>query len=813
MCQPRSAVPPVVYPAVLLTSAAVIALELALMRCFQIATWSHLSYFVISTALLGFGVSGTFLTIASRYILPRWRTAMWLLVLAFAVSAPCCFQLAQALPIDIRQIPYRLDQAALLIVAHLLLLIPFFFGAAAIGLALTIAGSATPVVYAANMVGSGAGAAAAIALMFLLPPEQLLWCVAAAAAAAAMCCVFGSYRRLAYTLAAVAAAAWVNWPIALRIDPYKPLAQMRLLAEQGDARHLATFESPRGRLDVFDSPRSHLTLFASPIAPLPPPQLTVLIDAAVQLPLFLVDSAEQTAILDYTPMALPYQLTTPDRVLLLGEAGGTNIWLARRHHAAAITVVNPDPRILDLMRRSLVPDHSPVLSHGDHVAVAAGLRAFVEQTQDRYDLIQLCALEAMTAGSRGLAALTENFLVTTAGLARCLDRLTDRGLLCVTRGLQEPPRDNVKLLATMAEALEQAGIAEPGNHLIQVRNYLAACTIASRSPLGSQQIRHLRQFCDSHGLDVIWYPGITADQPNRFAVRPGPPGRSYDYYHHAARQILSPQREGFYDTWAFNVRPATDDRPYFLDFWKWRALPVLRQAFGRHWLARAELGYLALVAVLVESALVAVVLILLPLRWLRSRTRQRTNRGWVLLYFGALGLGYMFLEMALISRFTRFMGDPIYSAAVVLAAFLIFSGLGSFLTRRSTIPLPKLVALCVGAICLLGVSYLLGMNRLFAAAAGVGMPARVAISVALLAPLAMAMGVPFPHALTRLHGAAAQLVPWAWAVNGFASVIATSLAVCLATSIGFAPVLLSAVALYLLAAAVAPRLPAATTGG
>jgi len=798
-----------IYPAVFLISAAVLGLELVLMRCLRIATWSHLSYFVISTALLGFGASGTLLSLVGKQIIARWRTVMWTMLLLFAVAVPCCFQLAQRLPVDIRQLPYELGQAGVLLGVHLLLLVPFFLGACAVGLGLMVAGERTPAVYGANLLGSGLGAAGALGVMCVARPEQALWVMAAVAAVAAVIAVPPGRLRLwavACTLGVSGLAFWWVGPIQLRIDPYKSLAQMQRLVEQGDATHLARYDSPRSRIDLFDSPRSHYTLFASPLAPLAPRQLTMVIDGGVNLPVFLIPATEQAGILDYTPMVLPYRLVQPANVLLLGESSGTNVWLARRQQAGAITLVNPDRQIGELMRRPPAAGLPALLSRPDTTAVTDAPRAFLERTAQRFDLIQLCDLEAMTAGSQGLSALTENFLVTTEGVARCLDRLTDRGLLCVTRGVQTPPRDNIKLLATMVEALERSGAGEPGRHLIQVRNYLAACTMASRQPLGAERIDRLRRECERLGFDVVWYPGIGQEETNRFAVRPGPPDQRYDYFHHAAVQILSDRRDDFYDEWAFNVRPATDDRPYFFDFWKWRCLPLLRSAYGPGWLASTELGYLALVAAAGESVVVAVVLILLPLAWLRGGAKAPGGRVTVLTYFVCLGLAYLLLEMALISWFTRFVGDPVYSAAVVLTGFMIFSGVGSLLSQRSTWPATRLIAVCVLGICVLCVGYLLGLNWLFGLASGASTAIRVVICLVLIAPLAGAMGVPFPQGLGMLGRGREALVPWAWGINGFASVTGTSLAVLLATSLGFGVVLAMAAGLYGAAAVVVGRL-------
>jgi len=307
-------------------------------------------------------------------------------------------------------------------------------------------------------------------------------------------------------------------------------------------------------------------------------------------------------------------------------------------------------------------------------------------------------------------------------------------------------------------------------------------------------------------MDVVWYPGIGQEETNRFAIRPGPPDQRYDYLHHAAVQILSDRRDEFYDEWAFNVRPATDNRPYFFDFWKWRCLPLLRSAYGPGWLASTELGYLALVAAAGESVVVAAVLILLPLTWLRGGAKAPGGRVAVLTYFACLGLAYLLLEMALISWFTRFVGDPIYSAAVVLTGFMVFSGVGSLLSQRSTWPATRLIAACALGICVVCVGYLAGLNWLLGLVSGESTGVRAAICLVLIAPLAGAMGVPFPQGLAMLGRGREALVPWAWGINGFASVTGTSLAVLLATSLGFGVVLVTAAALYGVAALAVRRL-------
>ncbi len=796
--------------AVFLQAAGILSLELVLMRCFSVARWHHFSYLVIGAALLGFGASGTFLTFVGERLERRFGLWAFLLTLAFALSVPLTFRMGEWLPLDVRYVLYSARQGGLLFAHDLLIFVPFFLGACVLGLSLMHFKRRVHFIYGANLVGSGLGAGAAAAAMFLMAPERLIYPVAGLGLAAALCWALAWDRRrtagalICLALGAALAAEGLLAPAALRMDQYKDAATLERWEAESGARRLLTGYGPRARVDVYESERLHLTMFAGLTARQPPPpQLALLLDGHLAAPVLEIESAEEAEILDHTPMSLPYRLIERPRVLLLGEAGGANVWLARRMGAEHVTVVQPNPQVVRLLKGPLAERSGGVLAGDDVTVVTAGPREFLERTDRRFDIIQVVVAEGPAAGASGLRSLHEDFLLTVEGMGRCVERLTGRGVVSVTRGLQEPPRDNVKLLATLREALERTGRAEPAQHLVQVRNLLAATTLAFSRPMSEADCERLVEAAGRMRLDFEWAPCPGVDYESPIHHIGGPEGQDHSWFHHAARWVLSDEREAFFRDWAFNVRPATDDSPYFYNFFRWRSLPQFWRAYGRQWLTHMELGYVVLVFSLLQVIVVGGVLILLPLVRLRRAAGGRLP---TYVYFSLLGLGFLMLEMVCLLKFTHFLGDPIYSAAGVLAAFLIFSGLGSALSRRLSPSPRRAIPLAALGVAGLAVLYSVGLDPLFGALMGWPLPARFAVAIAVAAPAAFLMGWPMPNGLALAEERDHRLVPWAWGANGFASVAAAPLTVLLAVETGYTAVLLLSAALYALAALVSRRL-------
>lgn len=828
--EPR--VPARLLAAIACVSAALIAYQIVLMRRLLLEHWHHLGYLVISVALLGFGVSGTLVWGLQGRVRARPRRVFFWLSVALLVVLAACPRLAGRLPVTARFIPEDLwVQVGWWAAYFLLALAPFLTGATFLGATLLVAGSAVGRVYAANLAGSAAGAVAAVLVISRFPLAYALWpslaltCGAALLLAPAGTDPGGAEpgRRpharpaarasvaLCLLLALLALAGEWRWPLRPAYDEHKYAARLEQLVRQGDARRVARAADPYGYVELYESELFHDLPFLSLRRP-PPPMYGLVVNGDPGGSVLRIDEPAQAEALDGTLMAFPYRLVPPrPRVLLLGETGGVNVWLARRRGAAAIDVVQPNAALVRLVREAAPRtfDRAAV-----HVTEA---RRFVRRAcPAAYDLIQIVALEGLGAGAGGMRGLAEDHLVTVAGLADCLRATSDNGVVVVSRGVEEPARENVRLFATFVEALEALGVREPGRHLIQVRDYLGVCTIAAKRPLTDERRAQLRAALADFGLTPVWYAGLPADELNQPDALSGPPGTAIDWFHHAAVEILSPRRAAFYEAWLLNVRPAHDDRPFFWDFFKPAAVGALRRAYGELWLTRAELGRLFLYVSLVIVGGAAVAFILVPLAvFERRRGRSepspaapRAAGPATIVYFTGIGVGFMSIEMALISRAIHWLGEPVLASALVIGGVLVLAGLGSLTGAR----------LCpqrAGWSPLVVVAALTLLLRWWAWQPPTGDDDGGWLALLAAVPLAYFMGVPMPGGIAALDRAAPRWIPWAWGVNGVASVLATSLAILIAMTAGYRTVVLLAVAAYALAALAAPflaRRPARPAG-
>jgi hypothetical protein len=418
-------------------------------------------------------------------------------------------------------------------------------------------------------------------------------------------------------------------------------------------------------------------------------------------------------------------------------------------------------------------------------------------------------LDSFSASSAGLYALSENYLYTVEALQDALRHLEPGGLLAITRWVALPPRDAIKLFGAAVQALQRSGVADPGSQLALVRSWQTSTLLVRNGVFGAGEIAAIKAFCAERSFDVAFYPGMRADEANRYDVVERP-----DLFD-AATALLGPGSDEFLRSYKFHVAPATDDRPHFFHFFKWRSLPELLSLKEQGGLPLLEWGYPVLVATLAQAVLASLLLIAVPAAWVTwagagrdGRAPVAGSRGRVLVYFTAIGFAFMFIEIAFIQKFVLFLSHPLYAVAVVLFAFLLFAGVGSAASKRlqeraaSKLRYP-LVAL-VAAIGLAAALCLTLLPWLFEHAMGLNDPVRIVISIVLIAPLAFCMGMPFPLGLARVEAADARLVPWAWGINGCASVTGAVLATLLAIHVGFTAVIVAALVLYAVAAASRP---------
>jgi hypothetical protein len=799
--------PPLPLVAISLVSAGAIGYEVLLIRLYAIGQWHHLAYMVISIALLGYGASGSFLALARGWLLRHFLTAWQANAALFGLTAAFGYTLAREVAINPFELAWDPLQALRLSWTYLLLMVPFFCAANCVGLAFMGFGGQAGKVYRYDLLGAGLGAAAAIGLLFAMPPWQALKLLIVLGLAAAAIAELGSEartrRRRALVLALcglLVAGLIPGSAFTPRLSEYKGLSYA-LRAPGAEVLHDGS--SPLGQVTLVRSPevpfRHAPGLSLNSPATLPE-QLGLFVDGDAMTAIARVDGgARGLAYLDYTLEAAPYHLLARPSVLILGAGGGAPVLLARSHSAGRIEVAEFDPAVTALLRGRFADFAGRIYDPERTTVYATDARGALAVAGSGYDLIQL-SLGGAAAG--GFGSLQETYAITVEAVAGYLGRLEPGGILVLGAALDLPPRTALKLFATALAALVQMEVAAPGERLALLRGFNAVTLLVKKgAAFAPGELGALRRFAAARAFDLAYTPGMTRDEANHFNVLDEP------YLYDGARALLGPGRAEFLADYKFDLRPARDDRPYFFDFFKWRSLPELLALGRRGAMPLIEWGYLILLATLVQAVAVSLVLILLPLAVRRGRAPAGRGRGRVAAYFLLLGLAFLFVEIAFIQRLTLFLGHPLYAVAVVLAAFLVFAGLGAGVSPRLAARLPhggRVSALeaAVAAIAAIALVYLAALAPVTGFLITLPLEFKLPLALAAIAPLAFCMGMPFPLGLARVGREAPALVPWAWGINGCASVVSAVLAALLAIEFGFSAVVALAVALYLLAAAV-----------
>ncbi len=790
------------FLATLLVSLAAIAYEVLLMRVLSIVQWHHFAYMIISVALLGYGVSGTVIAISKRWLEPRFPLAYGVSALLFSITMVTCFVLGQRVPFNALEIVWNPRQFLYLAIIYLVYFVPFFFAACCIGLAFTCRRAHIGRIYSFDLLGAGVGAMLVIGLLFLLPPQQALIMLAIIALLASVLMgITSSTRRPLLAVQFVCLVAILGMPqgwLDMRISEYKGLSQAMQVV---DSRVLAVSSSPLGLLTVVESPSvpfryapglSFNTSFV------PPPQLAVFTDGdGMSVISKFTGDLDAVAYLGDVTAALPYALLDSPRVLVLGAGGGTDVLMALYNGAGSIDAVELNPEMTDLVG-TVFADFAGRLYEDRRITVhTREARGFVAKSRDQYDLIQVALLDSFAASGSGAQALSESYLYTTEAIQEYLRHTAPGGLLAITRWLQLPPRDSLKLVATFRDALLGMGVTEPGRRIAMIRSWNTSTLLVKNGEFSLNDIAAIQEFARSHSFDTAYYPSMPADEANRYNLL------EQAILFDGITALLGDDADEFVERYKFHIAPATDNRPYFFHFFKWSVLPEvlsLRQQGGA---GLIEWGYLILIATIVQAVIAGFVLILLPLAKIKRSWPRGTGIRMGSFFF-LLGLAFLFVEIAFIQKFILFLSHPLYAVAVVLSGFLVFAGFGSAYSGRLVERLERrqrsAVAMAVAGISAITVVYVVLLPILFQRFVGLADGIKIALSILLIAPLAFCMGMPFPIGLSQVANRAPDFIPWAWGINGFASVMSATIATLLAIEFGFTAVVVLALGLYAAAA-------------
>ncbi|MDB4953403.1 MAG: putative Spermidine synthase-like protein, partial [Myxococcales bacterium] len=723
-------------------------LEVLITRLFSATMFYHFTFMAVGLAMFGVAASGvyvflraeTFSTNVHRHLRvhAQWFAAATLLALLFATKLPV-FKGS------------KVPEMGVGLILHLLGLVtttalPFFFAGVVVSLALTWFRDDVNRVYAFDLAGAAIGALlCGVVLGVFGGPTAVLVAATAGLVGGALFDKASRWRWIPVGLGTALVALNMVFPM-IRVGSVKWEGKL-------------TFE----KWNVF----SRITVDKG---------LSIKIDAGAATTIHnLRDAAPGLEKDKITALALATWDTPPDKVLIIGPGGGRDVLFALSGGAKNITGVEINPLIAnDVMRGKYAKANGHLYEDPRvHIVVDEG-RSFVSRSDERYDMIQASLVDTWAATAAGAFALTENTLYTTEAFEDYFSHLTDRGVVTMTRfyggsdgqGVAESPR----LLILAGGSLEKLGVkvADVRKHIFFAVGSAEpqGTLVAKRTEFTPDEVSRLEQRAAFAKMTVL--------------VSPNTPGTS-QLEHYLDAGAWSETVTGALD----ELTPPTDDRPFFFFFKKFGDLFELsgKQIYDPGLWVIVSLG----------SVLgLGLIFILLPLivRLIRTGTQSKiepaSTQVLALTYFGLVGFAFMAVEIALMQRFTLFVGHPSYSLLVVLFSVLLSTAAGAVLTARFPVARLGRVMLVAGVgLGVLATIYGLTLGDLLRSWIGMARPLRIAITGILVTPCGLLMGAMIPSAVRVLGAAKSPLVPWGWGINGAMSVIGTSIATIIAIYGGF----------------------------
>jgi hypothetical protein len=747
-------------------------LELSLTRLFSATMYYHYAFMAISLALFGSGASGVFIYIFQRRIDPE-RTGQWLSLAALLFSLGVLFALYVIL-----SVPLTLEATAenyyRLTKIYGATALPFFFAGCAVTLAITKFAKEISRLYLFDLAGAALGCLLLIPVLNFIGAINTVLFVSAIAAGGAYLFSTSTNVRRGYRLCSILLAAGLMAVVV--INSITHLIDVRQAKGNEEAGVLFSKWNSFSRITVLGNLGGGV-------------EIKIDADAATAM----VKDGDLLEIhqgLRNGLTALVHNIKRDANVLVIGPGGGIDVLTARVFGQKHITAVEINPIIAeDVMSSEPFKTYSGAIYQQPDVRLVVDEgRSFIRSSSDRYDIIQATLVDTWAATAAGAFSLSENNLYTVEAFKDYATHLADDGILTMTRWYFEPPDQTLRLISLTRAMMTELGIKNPARHIMLVREAEMpygrgpATFMFKRSEFTDEEVREIETRAADNNCVLIYTP----------LTRPA---------NVFTRMIEAADPAEVWNSFETNVEPSRDNNPFFFNSIRFRNLNQVFE-IGGEW-QKTNLGTYVLFALFGITAALVLLFIIVPLLLVRGRAfaaGTRASKFSYLLYFACLGAGFIIVEVAMIQKFILFLGHPVYSLAVILFSLLTFSALGSYLSGRfdqerlnSTVT--KLLVALVAVVFI----YIVALPPVFYGLVHLAREARIVIAVALMAPLAMLMGMPMPIGIRLLAHNAPEIIPWAWGVNGATSVMGSVGALVIAILTGFNQALIVGAGLYLVA--------------
>ncbi len=761
---------------IFLLSASLLTFELTLIRVYSATLFYHFAFMAISVAMLGLSAAAlTVHRLPHKFRaedLPRWGS-FW--SACYAVSLIVILEITFRIPVNAYLPPDAI--ADKLAIIYILSAIPFYFAGLVFSGLFAAFTSYIGKLYAWDLIGAGLGAVLIIPLLNWSGGESGPFIISAAGFGAAA--IFGLRKRqnlfIGLTVAALILAL-TNHSFNWLMVKYSKGARL----DQLDIRYNRWNSISRIMAIPFrPGTDAAYTWCPSPNYPLPiMPHLSLLIDDGAATPVLPFDgrNLEPINYLKNDLTSLSHRLHGNGTTMVIGCGGGRDVLTGLLFNAERVDAVDINPLMFDAMNGKLADFNGHLYTHPKVRGIVSEGRAFARRNPGKYDLLQVAMIDTWAATTAGAYSLSENSLYTVEAFENYIRALKPGGIFSFTRFYFEPPQQALRLISLYLEAAKRMGISEPDKCILVAYYESLATIIFKAEPFTAQEIAKFKGDVADLGFYIVYTP---TDRVNSYF-------RSL---------IESTNRDAFYAQYPFDLRPNTDERPFFFNMLKMKDfLRVFEIQEGQKFNFYATYTLLVLLGL---SIVAVVVVLILPQMFWGEKLLRFPGRKALLLYFVGLGLAYIMIETALLQRFVLLLENPTVSASAVVAGMLISSGLGSWFygslaeEAKPTWLRRAFVVIGIGLMFHIILGYQI-IHLMF----GLPLPVKIIATALLLLPLGFAMGMPLPAGLTAAGLRSEGTVAWCWAINGAASVVASPLAVTLAMAKGFNSVLVVSLLIY-----------------
>lgn len=740
-----------IYAGVFLVAFATLLLEITLTRIYSVILFYNFAFMIISSALFGYGMSAVWLLISFKRI--QDKDILPYCALLFSFSVMILLAGLSYLPISFSTYPI-VTRIILSAIHYLILITPFFISGIFISYLFIQYPDNASRLYFFDLTAASLGSLAMLILISKIGAPGLL--LVASLVSLFTCFLLSKQKVIKIVVAILIIAGIFSISRIERYFPIRPhLSKIGYYYDKQHDQIVYSRWSPVTKIDIAKGT----------------PLWTIWIDGGTSsshMPVTPPGKSVELSIKDIT--SIPYKILKRPAAFIIGPGGGWEVQVAKDLKASKIIAVEMDEAIVDIVKNKYKRELNNLFEDPSIELIANEGRSYLHSTKKKFDIIQQINNQTTIAIASGALNLSETFLLTREAFNLYLDHLTDNGIISIWKwGIE-------RMFTSAIIILKEHGIQEPYRHIfiIKHKDFYQRLFLLKKNPFTREEINLIRQMCHENNWEILFNPGN--------------PGQNPLY-----AQLLTPEKiYAVSSLTGLNLSPATDDRPFFnhlMAFWhttvkKPDILPgqLIDMIKNVSKTERFTLGI-----IFIQSIIFSLLFLFMPLvKFTKAGVRRQSNY-FVIVYFSCLGIGFIFLEIALMQKFVLFLGHPTYSISIILFSLLVSAGVGSYYSEFliNKLGLQRFLRTLFLALLVLIFLYILFLDMAIHTCIGSSLLTKAFITFFLILMLGILLGMPFPTGLSLIKQESITIVGWAWAVNAYMTVVGSMLAIAIALSFGF----------------------------